>query len=164
MQCVAPQHGDRNTESLFIWESRNLRGSKSHNLRGWLMREFQVLRKIYGEFFFLTWLIGGTFQILHITPCSQLPTAIRLKLVLMSNLIQENRPARSKHGWLQGSLPLLFLSSTLFSLHFFFFSSSLSASYLVTIPLFMCHCAHAFSHTICIIKTEILGLLRQSSG
>ena len=47
------------------------------------MREFQVLRKIYGEFFFLTWLIGGTFQILHITPCSQLPTAIRLKLVLM---------------------------------------------------------------------------------
>lgn len=84
------------------------------------MREFQVLRKIYGEFFFLTWLIGGAFQILHITPCSQLPTAIRLKLVLMSNLIQENRPARSKHGWLQGSLPLLFLSSTLFSLHFFF--------------------------------------------
>ena len=85
------------------------------------MREFQVLRKIYGEFFFLSWLMGGAFQILHITPCRQLPTAIRLKLVLMSNLIQETRPARSRHGWLQGSLPLLFLSSTLFLSIFFSF-------------------------------------------
>ena len=116
------------------------------------------------NFFFLSWLMGGAFQILHITPCRQLPTAIRLKLVLMSNLIQETRPARSRHGWLQGSLPLLFLSSTLFLSIFFFFSSSLSASYLVTIPFFVCHCAHAFSHTICIIKTETLGLPRQSSG
>ena len=161
---VAPQHWDRNIDSLFIWEVHNLRGSKSHNLRVWLMWEFQILRKIYGELCFISFLVnGGAFQVLHITSCRQLPPAIRWKLVLMSNLIQENRPAWSRHGWIQGSRPLISFLHSFFP-PFFFFSSSLSASYVVTVPLFMCHCAHAFSHTICIIKIETLGLAPQSSG
>ena len=77
------------------------------------------------NFFFLSWLMGGAFQILHITPCRQLPTAIRLKLVLMSNLIQETRPARSRHAGYKEACVFYFFPPLFFYPFFFLFLLSL---------------------------------------
>lgn len=127
---------------------------KSHNRRGWLMGEFRALRKTNGEFFFfLSWSMEGAFQILQITPCRQLSTAVRLELVLMSNLIQENRPALSRctAAYTVGCL-FCFFPPLFIPLFFFFPFSPLSFSIFGHNSSFHVSLCSFFLHRICIIK------------